>query len=356
MEPVPKSDNPFADAHYVQDVYISIQPFAAAPQTRASASGLFSRLIETELGRLQGSADEWFNLATLAAQVRNYGAVEKILTAAIEIHPEDVDLRCEWFQFAYGHIGITAAKTARESLEALGRDKTATFWRYWCYNATFESQYLGNKEEGVTLLDDGLRNVPPAGLLNVYRVYRTVLIDGSAHPSLRSKDWITDHTALVARVKENYQEGLALGIEAGYVLAVDLARLLRERTTGMQTADADKELDEALRLLDIAERAYTDDGNHPLWDIYLDKAIVLMARRRYEDALQIFRSLPSYRLSDSMKAMAQYAANMTGQEFKPADISQEAAEDSDLPMRVATLERAMQHLLSQLSGEEVDDH
>lgn len=341
-----------ANANYVQEITHVIAPFARSPQTQTMASELYGSLIETDLHRLRGSPDEWFNFAASAAMARNYTAAEKILTVAIELHPEDVDLRCEWFQFAYGHVGMEEAIAARERLEDLGADRTATFWRYWCYNAIFESQHLGNKEAAARLLDEALSVVPPAGLLNIYRNYRLVLIDGSARPSLSSEESMTDHAAIVARIEEKYREGLRLGIEAGYVLAVDLARLLRERTSGMQMSEADKVLDEALQLLDVAERTYTDDGNHPLWDIYREKATMLMARRRYEDALQIFRSLPEYRLNDSMTVMAQYAANMTGQEFKPAGQQPVSPAGSDLEERVTYLERVMNQLLSVLRSHE----
>jgi tetratricopeptide (TPR) repeat protein len=275
-------------------------------------------LIETDLRRLLGSPDEWFNLVASAARARNYTAYEVLLQIAIKQHPADVDLRCSWFSFCYGHKTLADALAAREALNALGPAAT-TYWRYWSYNALFESQYLGNKVEAERLLDRALLAIPPAGLLNVFRQYRSVLIDGRENPSNAADHQPTDHMALVQRVEDKYREGLRLGIEAGYALAIDLAKLRRERTLGMRPAEANDVLDEVLDLLDVAERTYTDDGNHPLWDIYQEKAITLMARRRYEDALQIFRSLPDFQLSDSMRVMAQYAANMTGQEFGPAD-------------------------------------
>jgi tetratricopeptide (TPR) repeat protein len=307
----------FSRASYVQEIEHVIGPIAGSPRTQGAASALFYELIGTDLRRLLGSPDEWFNLATSAARARNYTAYEALLRVAIEQHPADVDLRCSWFSFCYGHKTLEDALAAREELDALGLDTTATYWRYWCFNALFESQYLGNKAEAERLLDRALSAVPPAGLLNVFRQYRTVLIDGRANPSHADGDQPADHAALVQRVEDKYREGLRLGIEAGYVLAIDLAKLLRERTLGMRSAEADAKLGEVLDLLDVAERTYTADGNHPLWEIYQEKAVTLMARRRYEDALQIFRSLPDYQLSDSMRVMAQYAANMTGQEFRP---------------------------------------
>jgi hypothetical protein len=135
----------FAKATYVQEVESVIDTIASSPRTRSTARQFFTEVTATDLGRLTGAADEWFNFATSAARARNYGAYEKIILTALEKHPESVDLRCEWFQFCFGHKSLADAHDAREELEALGRDNTAGHWRYWCYNATFESQYLGNR-------------------------------------------------------------------------------------------------------------------------------------------------------------------------------------------------------------------
>lgn len=348
----------FAKATYVQDVESVIDTIAASPRTRGIAYQFFSEVTESDLARLTGAADEWFNFAMSAARARNYGAYEKIILTALAKHPQSVELCCEWFQFCYGHKTVADAQDAREKLEALGRDNTAGYWRYWCYNAMFESQYLGNREEAARLLETALAFVPPAGMLNVYRNYRVVLIDGHKRASL-SDDKPTDPVDLLKRVDEKYQEGLSRGIEDGYVLAIGRARLLREQTSGMKPEVADAKLGEVLDLLDVAERTYSDDPNHPLWDIYREKAITLMARRRYEDALQIFKSTPEYLLNDSLRLMAEYAANMTGQEFRPA--GQQAIPEADtrlaqrldalevkLAERVETLEQVLGRVLSHL--------
>ncbi len=162
---------------------------------------------------------------------------------------------------------------------------------------------------------------------------------------------MTDHAALVKRVEDRFREGLALGIEDGYVLAVDLAHLLRERSAGDRER-ADEILDEALKFLDIAEQTYTNDGNHPLQDIYLERAITLMARRRYADALQIFRSLPDYMLDDSIRVMARYAANMTGQEFTSADQSGRSDTLEKLTSRVSQLENIIVQLVQGVKDEQ----
>ncbi len=335
----------FEKAGYVQEIEVVIGPIAGSPRTRAIASELFYGLIEKDLSGLRGAADEWFNLATSAMRARNYTAAEQIIATAIKQHPDDVDLRCFRFSFCYGHKTIPDALKARAELDGLGSERTSTYWRYWCYNAQFESIYLGNKEEAARLLDKAMKVVPPADLLNIFRQYRQVLIDGRANCSDPDAEREADHREFAQRVENKFRHGMSLGMETGYVLAIDLARLLRERTSGMNLADADKVLEEVLELLDKAERTYTENANHPLWEIYEEKAITLMARRRYEDALQIFRSLPEYRLSDSLRVMAQYAANMTGQEYKTGDEQATQVQNDDVRPRLARLEQLTEQLV-----------
>ena len=92
----------FLKAQYVQEIESVIGPVAGSPRTRSLASELFYQLIDTDLSRLHGAGDEWFNLATSAARARNYTAAEAIIAVAIEQHPDDVDLRCFRFSFCYG--------------------------------------------------------------------------------------------------------------------------------------------------------------------------------------------------------------------------------------------------------------
>lgn len=340
----------FEKAGYVQEIEVVIGPIAGSPRTRAAASELFYGLIERDLSGLRGAADEWFNLATSAMRARNYTAAEQIIATAIKQHIDDVDLRCFKFSFCYGHKSIADAREARAELDALGSEKTSTSWRYWCYNAQFESIYLGNKEEAARLLDTALKVVAPADLLNVFRQYRQVLIDGRANCSDPDAKRRADHKDRAQRVEKAFRKGMSLGLETGYVLAIDLAKLLREQTSGMSPSEADPVLEEVLGLLDVAERTYTENANHPLWEIYQEKAITLMARRRYEDALQIFRSLPEYLLSDSTRVMAQYAANMTGQEYKPGDEQAAQSQYDDLRSRLARLEQVTASLVAIVNG------
>jgi hypothetical protein len=61
-------------------------------------------------------------------------------------------------------------------------------------------------------------------------------------------------------------------------------RVIRSRTPAAPRSQSARsaEADDVLDLFNVAERTYTDDGNPPLWEIYQEKAVTLMARRRYD--------------------------------------------------------------------------
>jgi len=334
-----------SSAQYVDEILPLLRPIARTPETRDLARSLIGELISGDLSALHGSANEWFNLITYASQVDFTTAERFLFEAALLAHPSDVDILCQWFQFQYGHGTIQDGLEVWQRIEELGEDETAPYWRYWAYRAMFLANYLNDKIHAVEFLDRGLTHVVPEGLLNIYRQYRVVLIDGGVRPSAAADTSFNDYDKLAERVEEKFREGLHKGIENGYVLARELARLLRERSAGKSDEQAAQVLDEALDLLDLAERTYTANPNHPIEDIYVEKAVTFMARRRYADALQIFRSLPSYRLDESLAVMARYAANMTGQRFE-SDTQARTAEMEDLSSRLSRLENLLSALLS----------
>jgi hypothetical protein len=303
-------------ANYVEEAYDVVNPLTRSPETVGLARDLLTALISTESGgRLEalcGSPDEWFNFAVTAARIDHTTAQQRLLDAALKAHPEDVDLLCERFSFEYFHGSIAGASTIWQRIADLGEERTAPYWRYWSYRSLFLARYLHDKAGAWEFLDRARQYVIPADLLNIFRHYRRILVDGAVNPAAPAGD-LTEYEYLADEVQKKYREGLELGIENGYVLATELAMLLRERSAGKPKEEADQDLDHALELLDEAERLYTKSDNHPIVSIYIEKAITLMARRRYADALQIFRSLPSHRFDESMQVMHNYAAHMTGQ-------------------------------------------
>ena len=85
--------------------------------------------------------------------------------------------------------------------------------------------------------------------------------------------------------------------------------------TSAQTGK-DYYLDQAWGYLDLAERLYTGNPNHPIWDIYEARIRILMAQRRYGEALKFLSSLPQSRLNrdPSLYSVLKLASLMTGEE------------------------------------------
>jgi len=305
-----------SSANYVEEAYDVVNPLTRSPETIPLARDLLTMLVSTESGgsleALRGSPDEWFNFAVTAARIDHTTAQLSILDAALNAHPEDVDLLCERFSFEFFHGNIAEASKVWQRIADLGEERTASSWRYWSYRSLFLARYLHDKAGAREFLDRARQYIIPADLLNYFRHYRRILLDGAVAPSTATED-LTKYGSLTDIVEEKYREGIELGIENGYVLATELAMLLRERSVGKSEDEADRLLNEAMTLLERAERAYTKSDNHPIVNIYIEKAITLMARRRYADALQIFRSLPPHRLDESLQVMRNYAAHMTGQ-------------------------------------------
>jgi hypothetical protein len=137
-------------------------------------------------------------------------------------------------------------------------------------------------------------------------------------------------------------------VENGHVLAIQLAQLSRERAgEGVSQASSPEEsrqarayLEQALRYLDLAESLYTGIGgeNHPVWEIYEERARVLMALNEYEEALYLLQSLPESKQREmSLSAMMKFAAFKTGVEL-------DAKEES------ISLQRAFQEVIPVLFG------
>ncbi|MBT8225773.1 MAG: hypothetical protein HKP61_21120 [Dactylosporangium sp.] len=351
-------------AKYVEEIHSVFHNMSTSPQYYDDIRRAIDYLVDGRLSTIEGSPSEWFNLAIQSRMVNNIAGGFSIIQEAVRRYPEDVDLLCELFQFRYNHGDQALAAEVWERLNELGKAKTGPSWRFWVYGATYLARYLHDREGALALLEEGLSWVRLADLNNVFSHYRIVLIDGADLRAAGNRAQVAElHTRYVDLIQQRYKDGLELGIECGYVLAVDLAKLLRERSAGMDPESASECLDVALRYLDVAERTYTHNGNHPIWNIYIEKAITLMARRRYADALQVFRSLPPHKLDGRLETMARYAANTTGQTFAASGESEDSSESGrvdridarvkQIDARVEQLEGAVMQLIGSLSGQNV---
>jgi hypothetical protein len=209
----------------------------------------------------------------------------------------------------------------------MDRSLTGPFWRFWVFGAIYLAQDLHQRDEGVKLLDDGLKAVKRDGLMDVMRSYRNVLMDTPpARPYVSVEDTQEQFKDMIATIEARYRLGIDLGVENGYVLALELAKLLQERA-GTQQIEAGKPRDflrEALDYLDLAESMYTGDPNHPIAQIYLQRASIYMAQHRYGDALRLLQSARPDRAVgvESYKVMRKYAAVSSGGQDTDTDQQQ----------------------------------
>lgn len=262
--------------------------------------------------------DIWHNTGIIASRVLHLDAELGFVTAGLREWPNDVDLLCDALQLyrTTSYNPDLAADTWKQ-LQAMDRGVTGPYWRFWVFGAVYLAQDLHDREEGVNLLDQGLRAVKRDGLMDVLRSYRNVLIDTPpSRPYANEEETKERFKDSIALIESRYRLGIDLGIENGYVLALDLAKLSQERA-GSQQMMAGKPRDflrEALDYLDLAENMYTGDPNHGIGEIYLRRASIYMAQHRFGDALRLLQSARPQRDFDidSYTVLRKYAAVSSG--------------------------------------------
>jgi tetratricopeptide (TPR) repeat protein len=257
----------------------------------------------------------WHTLAMIAGRVDHDEARLIIIQAGLRQWPEDVDLLCEEMQMlaspAEGCNPRLGELKWKELVE-MDRAKTGSYWRFWVYGAIHLARSLNSPKQALELLDEGLAHVDRDSLVDIFRSYRRVLVDSVPLRELSGMEDVSDYQSWATKVlEERLTLGLQLGLENGYVLAAELAQLYQERAS---IGTGDDNLKKALSYLETAERLYTGNRNHPIWDIYVSRARILMALRRYGDALKLLRSLPTQMAVDpSIHTMLSVASLMTGE-------------------------------------------
>lgn len=305
------------------------------------------------------SPDLWHNTAMVAGRVDHYDAQAKLIQEGLREWPDKVDLLCDELQQCITHhYDEKRAAEIWEQLDSMPRQKTGSYWRFWVYGALYLSRVLSKRQEALDLLDAGLRSVRRDALMDIIRSYRSILIDSAPEESLKTTEEVERFQEdALNRLEERYRLGIRLGVENGHVLAIQLAQLSRERAgQGLvqddssdeakqarerasqspvqdDSSDGDRQtrehLEQALEYLDLAESLYTGIGgeNHPVWEIYQERARVLMAMNEYEEALYLLRSLPKSRQNEmSLSAMMKFAAFKTGMDLEAKSVPGASAE------------------------------
>ena len=265
-----------------------------------------------------GSVDTWFNLSAKAGRLAMPDCGLLITEEGLKEYPNSVDLLCDQLSDYYGFFkDANKAKSVWERLTSL--DESNRYWRYWVYGANYHARLLQDRGTALHLLEQGLLHVSSDSINNIVRAYRGVLIDSPSSPIPANRQAREEQeTKAFTQMEELYKWAISLGVEEGHSLAVELAALYQEKAG--QESLKDKEhidfLQQALNYLDYAEKMFISRGeNHPIWNIYLPKARILMGLRRYSDALKLFKVLPKTVVSrdTSISVQMRLAAEMLGE-------------------------------------------
>ena len=293
-----------------------------------------------DIDSYDAAPNTWHTLAMIAGRVDHYEARLIIVQAGLRQWPENVDLLCEEVQMlstpTEGY-NPKLGKAKWERLRELDRTLTGPYWRFWVYGAIYLARHLNQPEEALRFLDEGLTHVIRDSLMDIFRSYRRVLVDSVPLRTLESEEAVREYQEWATRtLEQRLTLGLELGLENGYVLATELAQLYQERR-GVE--EGDENLHKALSYLDAAEKLYTGSENHPIWEIYVPRARILIALRRHGDALKLLRSLPRQVRDDrSIEALLQLASLTTGEPLEagsPEDQSPMQQATSGLPVLLA---------------------
>ncbi len=283
--------------------------------TQPAASRTVLDGILGELDTYDAAPNTWHTVAMIAGRVNHHEARLAVIQAGLRQWPDDIDLLCEEMQMLTQPTeGFDPAlgRTKWDALSGLDRTRTGPYWRFWVYGAIYLARWLNQPKDALEFLDEGLAHVNRDSLMDVFRSYRRVLVDSVPVRTLDSEDTVRKYQEWATKtLQERLSLGLQLGLENGYVLATELARLYQERATA---SERDENLNTALTYLDTAERLYTGSPNHPVWEIYIPRARILIALRRHGDALKLLRSLPSHvRDEPSIETLLRLASLTTGE-------------------------------------------
>lgn len=272
-----------------------------------------------------GSADSWFNLCAEAGRLDFREERFQITEAGLREHPDNLDLLCDQLQGCYGVLNQPQqAQDIWTRLEQL--DESKYYWRYWTFGAIYHGRMLRNREKALELLDTGLCYVSSDHINNIIRAYRNILIDYPPSQTIRNQEE-RERVEKEAFIKMEglYKWAISLGVEDGYSLAISLATLYQERAESklVNQQGQGELLQQALHYLDLAEKMFTGNTNHPIWEIYLPKARIYMGQRRYADALNFFSVLPAvvYQNNPSYDPQRRLAARMVGEVLDAAAVA-----------------------------------
>lgn len=340
LEPFPHPE----DSQPLANLY-----FAARYAPPLKAVEIITEIYEALSHRIDaywGPPDIWHNFAIHAGRQHLDDAEYQFYISGLSAWPDDVDLLCDLLQEYTGvgnqHYSRKLAGKTWEILEGLPRNATGPYWRFWVFSAIYFARIVGDSKRGIQQLDEGLLHVRRDSLMDILRSYRTLLVDQApGSPINHVGDLDAAQQGIIEKLEHRYMLGIRLGVENGYVLATDLARLYQERagTHAVESVlrdprsvqeDVNADLDKALTYLKLAESLYTGDPRHPVDEIYKIRVRVLMAQGHYGEVLRILQSMSEVTKSDSsMKTMLHLAMLATGGKLDEEPEAKAASSSAD---------------------------
>ncbi|NOG56002.1 MAG: hypothetical protein HND57_17015 [Planctomycetes bacterium] len=245
-------------------------------------------LLETKDGRARladEDPDSMHNLATHAARLGRSDLEERLLKVFVQSKPRNVDLHADLLQFYHGKRW--RPDLCEEHWQAMNHDDIPKevreqYWRYWVYGAIYHAKVKRDLTTARQLLIDGLERVNGSEKAQVLGAFERVMIDYSPSPQY-------------VEVVEQIEKYIKSGARRGYTLACKLAELLQEQAFvqegGKETPEGRRLLQRALGWLSIAESSFTNDGNHPIKDIYRPRINILMGLGDYREAIDYMLAL-----------------------------------------------------------------
>ena len=271
--------------------------------------------------------DTLHNLVMDAARLRRLDLELALLETGIELFPDNADIRADMLQVL--HLKMFAPDRAAHVWEEFNddqivpRDRRERNWRYWVFGAIYFARGLEDEKTARELMMKGLDAVPGSSKANVLRSLDDVFIDHAIKP---------DFDTVISKLKE----GIRLKYPLGYTLAQKLAEILQQ-SAGIETKQENKhkKLREALHWLDVAEERFTNDGNHPVTEIYRIRINVLMGLGHYAEAMDYIAAYakqdPQKALYDrSLRAQLELACRRSGQPEEAEKILQKQEESTQL--------------------------
>lgn len=277
-------------------------------------------LASEDLSKYGSDPDSWHNLIMEAQIVDEFEIAYMLSTESLRQWPDNVDLLCDRLLLSLTHFrNADEAERIVNRLSAL--EDVKPYWRYWVNVGLYQVRMKNDRLTALQLLDEGLKHIRTDSLRDIFAAYRRVLVDAPPSRSIDSLDDLGDFYDEAKKVLEGrLRTGVTMGIENGHTLLIELAKLaLENAVTGFEEGTSRPQVDTdqlnaALSYVEAAEQMFVGDANHRISAVYIVKAKILMALRRFREAQEIMLAIPAADVGSdpSIETMFEYASISLG--------------------------------------------